>query len=97
MLRVMDGQPPVGVKTGIGKLDDVLGGLEPGRLYVVAGRPGMGKSAFMQEIAIRLAAREGQTVATFLLEMTAEEFATRCVISELGVSGSRLRVGSLRV
>ena len=96
VLRVMDGQPPVGVKTGIGKLDDVLGGLEPGRLYVVAGRPGMGKSAFMQEIAIRLAAREGQTVATFLLEMTAEEFATRCVISELGVSGSRLRVGSLR-
>ena len=34
----------VGLPTGLNELDAVIGGLQPGKLYVVAGRPGHGKS-----------------------------------------------------
>lgn len=35
-----------GISTGFGKLDEVIGGVLPGELTIVAGRPAMGKTAF---------------------------------------------------
>lgn len=49
------GDPPGLVKTGIDIIDRVTGGLWAGQLYVVAGRPGMGKSAFGVNIATNVA------------------------------------------
>ncbi len=51
-----NGEEPRGmVKTGIGPIDSVTGGLWPGLLTVVAGRPAMGKSSFVLNIATNVA------------------------------------------
>lgn len=67
-----------GVTTGLMALDRKLNGYRAGQLYVIAGRPGMGKSAFMCS-SLRRTAETGQGVAIFSLEMTEAEIAARCI------------------
>lgn len=67
-----------GATTGIRILDSKLNGYRRGQLYVIAGRPGMGKSAFMCS-SLRRTAESGAGVAIFSLEMTREEIAARMV------------------
>lgn len=67
-----------GASTGIHALDNKLNGYTPGHLYVIAGRPGMGKSAFMCS-SLRRTAQMGKGVGIFSLEMTSEEIAARCM------------------
>jgi replicative DNA helicase len=71
-----------GATTGLYALDNKLNGYVPGQLYVIAGRPGMGKSAFMCS-SLRQTAQSGRGVAVFSLEMSAEEIACRCVSDAL--------------
>ncbi|RLE73954.1 MAG: hypothetical protein DRJ44_08240 [Thermoprotei archaeon] len=59
-----------GIPTGWKDLDEVLDGLQGGKLYLIAGRPGMGKSSFMISMARNLAQR-GIGVGIFSLEMSA--------------------------
>ena len=69
MLRRIEAQAvaekPHGVGTGIEPLDDIIGGLFPGKLIILAGRPGMGKSIFGTNIAKNVAARLLESGATF--------------------------------
>jgi replicative DNA helicase len=67
-----------GATTGLRSLDRKLNGYRAGQLYVIAGRPGMGKSAFMVS-SLRRTAAAGYGVAIFSLEMPAEEVAARAV------------------
>lgn len=67
-----------GPTTGLIALDKKLNGYKAGQLYVIAGRPGMGKSAFMCS-SMRRTAERGFGVAIFSLEMTEEEIAARCM------------------
>lgn len=67
-----------GATTGLFALDNKLNGYKAGQLYVVAGRPGMGKSAFMCS-SLRRTAQSGKGVAIISLEMTAEEVSARCI------------------
>lgn len=78
-LLAMDDAPNKrkGATTGLAALDDKISGYVPGQLYVIAGRPGMGKSAFMCS-SLRRTAQYGKGVAIFSLEMTQEEIAARC-------------------
>lgn len=71
-----------GATTGLLALDKKLNGYVPGQLYVIAGRPGMGKSAFMCS-SLRRTAQYGKGVAIFSLEMTAEEISARCLSDSL--------------
>jgi len=71
-----------GATTGLMALDKKLNGYVPGQLYVIAGRPGMGKSAFMCS-SLRRTAQYGKGVAIFSLEMTAEEISARCLSDSL--------------
>lgn len=61
MLRRIEAQAvaerPHGVRTGIEPLDEIIGGLFPGKLLIVAGRPGMGKSIVGTNIAKNVARR----------------------------------------
>lgn len=62
------GSPPEGiVHTGIGAIDGLIGGLYPGLMTVIGGRPGMGKSALVLNIAAN-AAKQGKKVMYITLE-----------------------------
>ena len=81
----------LGVPTGFSQFDDISKGLRPGQLVVVAARPGMGKSAFMNQI-LEHAARNGCPGLLFSLEMLAEEVGLRSIAAE-GVNLSVLQNG----
>lgn len=68
--------------TGFQDLDRLYGGCEPGELILVAGRPGMGKSAFVGSLARNLGQR-GLSVLVFALEMTGAQIVGR-LAADLG-------------
>lgn len=59
-----------GIPTGFGRLDTVIDGLAGGRLYIVAARPSVGKSALAENIAINVASRGHKTL---LIELEQQE------------------------
>lgn len=83
------GVEPDRVKTGLSKIDRRLHGLRPGRYYVIAGRPGMGKSALAMTILLN-AARASKRVGLFSLEMTEEDVWQRLICSHGGIEGDKL-------
>ena len=85
-----------GVPTGIDRLDRKLGGLRPGKLYVIAGRPATGKSALAGCIELT-AARAGHPCLDYSLEMTGEERAERLLSNSGDVSGDALLSGDLSI
>ncbi|MDR3535661.1 MAG: replicative DNA helicase [Acetobacteraceae bacterium] len=97
-----------GLTTGLRDLDAKMGGLHPSDLLILAGRPGMGKTALATKIAYGAAksllaeAREKDPnalpraqVAIFSLEMSSEQLATRLLSEEARVSGDRIRRGDI--
>ncbi|MGK3995146.1 replicative DNA helicase [Sorangium sp. So ce1024] len=94
-----DARGITGVPTGLHDLDKKLAGLNDGDLYIVAGRPGMGKSALVGGIAVEVAAprgpedalEPGDGVLLFSLEMPKKQLATRMLCSE-----ARLDLGKMR-
>jgi len=85
-----------GLATGLPDLDRLLGGLQAGRLYVLAGRPAMGKSLLALQIARHVAARDQQRVLCASLEMSDAETAQRHLAAESGVDPERLHPGQIR-
>lgn len=83
---------PAGISTGFRCIDTRLGGLEPGHVYVIAGRPGMGKSALAHEIAIN-AARAGVGVLELSLEMSATQLGRRALSAASGVPQFNMKTG----
>jgi replicative DNA helicase len=81
-----------GLSMGIPALDDKLGGLAPGDLMVLAGRPGMGKTALGLNVASNVA-DAGVRVYFASLEMSAEQLGTRLLATRLGISADDLRRG----
>lgn len=73
----------IGVSTGFERLDERTGGMNPGQLIVVAGRPGMGKSAIALNIVRHVAVTQKRAGAYFSMEMSQEELTTR-LIADLG-------------
>ena len=86
---------PAGIATGFEHLDALTGGLQPGGLIVVAGRPSMGKSAMVLNIAEHAAIEAHKTVAIFNLELTREQVQWRLLGSIGRLDQHRLRSGRL--
>jgi replicative DNA helicase len=97
-----------GLTTGLRDLDSKMGGMHPSDLLILAGRPGMGKTALGTKIAFGAAkalqaearlndpnAVPKATVAIFSLEMSAEQLATRLLSEEARISGDRIRRGDI--
>lgn len=84
-----------GVPTGYTELDDMLTGLHPGELVLVAGRPSMGKTSIGMNFIENAAIRAGKKVAVFSLEMPAEQLAMRMLCTEARVDMQRVRRGQL--
>jgi len=66
-------------------LDTYTEGLKPGKLYAIAARPGVGKSAFMAQVAMHAAITEKTPVAFFSAEMGEVEIAERIISNLAGV------------
>lgn len=84
-----------GLSTGIGELDDRLGGFNKSDLIFVASRPGMGKTSIALNFAMHAAKQGGKAVAIFSLEMSREQLATRLLAAEAFVDSKRLQTGRL--
>lgn len=94
------GGRPKGLSTGLLDLDRKLGGLVPGNLVIIAGRPSMGKTALVTNIAWHLAdlhrrtgGKEGCVVQFESGEMQADELAERIVATVSGVNSEKIRTG----
>jgi len=83
-----------GLPTGFTTLDALTGGLKSGLLYVVAGRPGTGKTALALNIA-RTVAGAGGFVYFFSLEMPWKELSYRLLSAESKIDGHRLSRGRM--
>ena len=82
----------VGITTGLVDLDRTLAGLHPGSLYVIAGRPGMGKTALATGMGQAAAARYAETQASegaqchiWSGEMGAEQLVGRMLAADTGI------------
>ena len=75
-LRSLSAPEQSRIDTGFPKLDSVLKGFEGGQLIIVGARPGVGKSAFLLDIA-ESAARAGHETLFVSLEMSASELTER--------------------
>lgn len=82
----------VGVPTGFPTLDARTGGFHGQRLWVVAARPSIGKSAITLQMALHAASR-GHRVGIVSLEMPAEEIGQRALANRLGINLTKLSQG----
>jgi replicative DNA helicase len=82
-----------GVPTGFQDLDELLSGLQKGNLIIVAARPGVGKSAFVTNLARNVAVDAGEPVVMFSLEMSRFEIGMRLLCGEARVPWDRVRSG----
>jgi len=78
------------ISTGYKYLDDKLGGLFGGGLYILAGRPGMGKTALMLNFADNISSET--PVVVISLEMRAEELGMRLIAARTGISVGEQRL-----
>ncbi|WP_280819553.1 replicative DNA helicase [Pseudaminobacter soli (ex Li et al. 2025)] len=98
-----------GISTGLRDVDRKLGGLQPSDLIILAGRPAMGKTSLVTNIAFNIAhayepaqqadgsfkAANGGVVGFFSLEMSAEQLATRIISEQTEISSSKIRRGEI--
>src|SRR6187551_2540398 len=98
-----------GTATGLRDLDAKMGGLQRSDLIIVAGRPGMGKTALATNIAYNVAkayesqvqadgtmkAVNGGVVGFFSCEMSAEQLATRIISERTNIPSSIIRRGGI--
>ncbi|MBV8687295.1 MAG: replicative DNA helicase [Alphaproteobacteria bacterium] len=99
-----------GLTTGLDSINAKTGGLHHSDLVILAGRPGMGKTALATNIAFNTAQRfirdtvldglpseksAGAPVAFFSLEMSADQLATRILAEQSGISSESLRMGKI--
>jgi len=84
----------VGVPSGLDRLDDILGGFQDRKLYLIAARPSQGKSS-LAGTCIFNSAQEGYANAGFLLEMEAEGFVRREIGRSARVNSFDISTGRL--
>jgi len=84
-----------GLATGFFELDAMTAGLQASDLIIVAGRPSMGKSAFVSSIAEYLGIIEKVPIAIFSLEMSKEQLVQRMLCSHARIDAHKVRTGFL--
>lgn len=84
-----------GLQTGFNILDFKLGGLQNGNLYIVAARPAMGKTAFVDNITTYTSIAKNVPTVLFSLEMTKEQITDRKISSYGTIDNTRITRGML--
>lgn len=83
-----------GIATGIPEIDLLLGNLKPGSVYVIAARPGQGKTSVQLSVLLK-AAWNNKRVAFFSLEMPREQLTARLLAQETNINLQVLESGKL--
>jgi replicative DNA helicase len=83
-----------GIPTGFKDLDNILSGLQPSDLIIIAARPSMGKTSFALNIAQNVA-KQNKIVGIISLEMSKEQLVERMFCSLLSVDSWKMRTGKL--
>jgi len=84
-----------GIPTSYRDLDNMLAGLQRSDLFILAARPSMGKTAFVLNLAHKVATVSKEPVLVFSLEMSKEQLVDRLLSMESGVDAWNLRTGNL--
>ena len=84
-----------GVASGLMDLDNITSGFHPGELIIVAGRPGMGKTALALSMARNAAVMDNVGIGMFSLEMANHQLAMRLLCAEGRVDSHLVRTGKL--
>jgi replicative DNA helicase len=84
-----------GVPSGFVDLDEMTSGFQPADLIIVAGRPSMGKTSLVLNIAAHVGVHAGTTVGIFSLEMSKEQLFLRLLTAEARIDAHRFRTGYL--
>ncbi len=84
-----------GVPTGFLDLDEMTSGFQNGELIVIAGRPGMGKTALALSMARNAAIEHQKAIGFFSLEMASHQLAMRMLCAEARVDSHLVRTGKL--
>ena len=90
-----NGGEVTGIPTGFYDLDAKTTGLHENELIIIAGRPGMGKSAIAINMATNMAINAKKTVALFNLEMGAVQINNRMISSVGQIDSIKLRTGRM--
>ena len=85
----------VGVPTGYNDLDELLLGLQPSTLSIVAARPGQGKTSFALGAALNCAVVAKKPVLFFSMEMSHLELTKRLLAAEAQIDARKLSTGRL--
>lgn len=86
----------IGVSTGFVDLDRMTSGMQAGELIIVAGRPSMGKTTIVMNMAEHVALIEKKAVAVFSMEMSGPQLAMRMIGSVGRVDQHELRTGTFK-
>lgn len=93
-----------GVSTGFVDLDKILSGLQQSDLFILAGRPSMGKTAIAINIAVNACKylnpdlddkKNQKAVGFFSLEMSSDQLASRILSMECSINATKFRTGQL--
>jgi len=92
--RLSEGEA-LAITTGWSDLDEVCNGMTPGELWILAGRPGMGKTA-MAVAVLQAHCRAGGKGLMFSLEMENSALAQRIISGDTGIPAYQLKRGDLQ-
>ena len=84
-----------GLGSGFYDLDCLTQGFQKSDLIILAGRPSMGKTAFVLNITENILKKYKVPILFFSLEMSKEQLIYRLLSNETGISQNRLKIGNL--
>lgn len=88
-----NGRLEIGLNFGLKDLDDIVQGLRPGNLVIIAGKPGTGKTVLGTNLADKIASQEGKSALIFSLEMPGAELVKRALAAAGSVSKNWIDAG----
>jgi replicative DNA helicase len=95
MIDALQSGALTGHPTGFADLDEQIGGVHPSELIIVAGRPSMGKTTFVLNIAQHVCIDRGHPGVMFSLEMAKEQIVLNMLCSRARVNSHKVRRGTL--
>jgi len=84
-----------GVPSGFTGIDRITSGWQKSDLVIIAGRPSMGKTAFVLSMARNMAVDYSKSVAFFSLEMSSIQLVNRLIVSETELPSEKIKNGKL--